>query len=60
MTPTGASALTIDDTLVRSEIAAPNYGLQTFKSCQDMRTKVADFMELYYQKRQPNRVYPML
>jgi hypothetical protein len=52
MMPFGASALTVDDALIsKSTVSAPNYGLQTFKSCSDMRTKVADFMELYYEKQ---------
>jgi inhibitor of cysteine peptidase len=60
MVSSSVSALTVDDALItKSTVTAPNYGLQTFKSCSDMRTKVADFMELYYEKQWQNRMYPM-
>jgi inhibitor of cysteine peptidase len=56
---TGVSALTVDDSLIsKPTVNAPNYALQTFKSCSDMRTKVADFMELYYDAQGQNRIYP--
>ena len=53
------SALTIDDTLITktSNTTAPDFALQTFKSCGDMRTKVADFMETYYEKQGRNQYF---
>ena len=57
------SALTVDDSLLvkTSSVTAPDFTLQTFKSCEDMRTKVADFMESYYEKQGRNQYFvPMI
>ncbi len=39
-------------------VATPDFSVKTFASCTDMRTKVADFMELYYEKHPPYQ-YPI-
>ncbi len=57
------SALTIDDSLITKKpaSAALDFKLQTFKSCGDMRSKVADFMESYYEKQGRNQYFsPMI
>ncbi len=48
------SATTVNsDLLTRAQTPVPNFNLQTFKSCADMRTKIADFMDQYYDKYPP-------
>lgn len=43
---------TVDTTLLTKTdtITAPDFALQQFSSCANMRDKIADFMELYYSK----------
>jgi hypothetical protein len=50
-----AFAATVVDTslIVPSSGKAPNFALQQFASCNDMRDKVSDFMKLYYLKHPP-------
>lgn len=40
-------------------VAAPDFTVKNFGSCDDMRTKVADFMELYYETH-PSNYYPYM
>lgn len=49
------SAPTIDTTLLSptTTTPAPDFAMHTFASCNDMRDKIADFMELYYLKNPP-------
>ncbi len=48
------AATTIDSALLLPpKTMAPNFALQQFSSCTDMRDKVSDFMKLYYLKHPP-------
>lgn len=49
------AATAIDTTLITKPTVAatPNFAMQQFASCSDMRDKVADFMELYYTAHPP-------
>lgn len=49
------TAVTVDTTLLSPPTTspAPDFALHTFASCNDMRDKIADFMELYYLKNPP-------
>ncbi len=58
MAPLASSALaapTIDTTLLSptTTTPAPDFAMHTFASCDDMKEKIADFMELYYLKYPP-------
>ncbi len=54
LTYSTVGATVVDSSLVGSmPVSAPNFTLQTFASCGDMRTKVGDFMEDYYTANPP-------
>lgn len=53
---TSVYAETVDTSLLpkATSTTAPNFTPKTFSSCADMRTQIADFMEMYYEKNPPN------